>query len=186
MHAARTHGPHTRKKERGARRRATARVEREAPDSKDTVTFMDAKQRQDQGTGRGTREEYRVDKAPVHGMEGEPHRTYQAKSRAEGSEAGEDDSEEDETPVVIPPSAVTIYLKGTPVPTLTVEVQVFEERVDLSNDMTWRQMIGVGVRNVVLARGELDRLEGPGYAARRTELRRKRRKKPREQGTGRR
>ena len=42
----------------------------------------------------------------------------------------------------------------------------------LSNNMTWRQMIGVGVRNVVLARGELDRLEGPGYAARRTELRR--------------
>ena len=34
-------------------------------------------------------------------------------------------------------------------------------------------MIGVGVRNVVLARGELDRLEGPGNAARRTELRRK-------------
>ena len=34
------------------------------------------KQRQDQGTGRGTREEYRVDKAPVRGMEGEPHRTY--------------------------------------------------------------------------------------------------------------
>ena len=25
---------------------------------------------------RGTREEYRVDKAPVHGMEGEPRRTY--------------------------------------------------------------------------------------------------------------
>ena len=68
---------------------------------------------------------------------------------------------------------VAIYPKGTPVPTPTVEVQVFEERVDLSNDMTWRQMIGVGVRNVVLARGELDRLEGPGYAARRTELRRK-------------
>ena len=55
---------------------------------------------------------------------------------------------------------------------LRVEVQVFEESVDLSNDMTWRQMIGVGIRNVVLARGELDRLEGPGYAARRTELRR--------------
>merc|ERR1711935_114316 len=37
-------------------------------------------------------------------------------------------------------------------------------------------MIGVGVRNVVLARGELDidsRHEGPGYAARRVELRRK-------------
>ena len=37
--------------------------------------------------------------------------------------------------------------------------------------MTWRQMIAVGVRRVVLARGELDRLEGPGYAARRAELR---------------
>ena len=73
--------------------------------------------------------------------------------RAEREEAGEDDSEEDETPVVIPPSAVTIYPKGTPVPTPTVEVQVFETRVDLSNDMTWRQMIGVGGRRVVLARG---------------------------------
>ena len=31
---------------------------------------------------------------------------------------------------------------------------MFETRVDLSNDMTWRQMIGVGVRRVVLARGE--------------------------------
>ena len=49
---------------------------------------------------------------------------------------------------------------------------MFEERVDLSNDMTWRQMIAVGVRRVVLARGELDRL-GPRYAARRAELRRK-------------
>ena len=37
--------------------------------------------------------------------------------RAERQEAGEDDSEEDETPVVIPPSVVTIYPKGTPVPT---------------------------------------------------------------------
>ena len=53
-----------------------------------------------------------------------------------------------------------------------VEARVFEERVDLSNNMTWRQMIGVGVRNVVLARGELDKLEGPNYAARRAELRR--------------
>ena len=52
-------------------------------------------------------------------------------------------------------------------------VQVFEERVDLSNDMTGWQMIAVGIRRLVLARGELDRLEGPGYAARRTELRRK-------------
>ena len=45
--------------------------------------------------------------------------------------------------------------------------KVSEERVDLSNDMTWRQMVAVGVRRVVLARGELDKLEGPGYAARR-------------------
>ena len=59
---------------------------------------------------------------------------------------------------------------------------MFEERVDLSNDMTWRQMIGVGVRRVVLARGELDKLEGPKYAARRAELRRKAREEPREQG----
>ena len=73
----------------------------------------------------------------------------------------------------IPPSAVTMHPKGTPAPASAVEVQVSEERVDLSNDMTWRQMVAVGVRRVVLARGELDRLEGPGYAARRAELRRK-------------
>ena len=48
-----------------------------------------------------------------------------------------------------------------------MEAQVLEERVDLSNDMTGRQMIAVGVRRVVLARGELDKLEGPKYAARR-------------------
>ena len=54
-----------------------------------------------------------------------------------------------------------------------MKAQVFEERVDLSNDMTGWQMIAVGVRRLVLARGELDRLEGPGYAARRAELRRK-------------
>ena len=41
---------------------------------------------------------------------------------------------------------IPLYPKGTPVPTPTVEVQVLEMRVDLSNDMTWRQMIGVGVR----------------------------------------
>ena len=50
---------------------------------------------------------------------------------------------------------------------------MFEERVELSNNMTGWQMIAVGVRRLVLARGELDRLEGPGYAARRAELRRK-------------
>ena len=58
-------------------------------------------------------------------------------------------------------------------PTLTVEVQVLETRVDLSNDMTGRDMLAVGVRNVVLARGMLDKLEGPKYAERRAELRRK-------------
>jgi len=87
--------------------------------------------------------------------------------RAEREEAGEEDSEEDETPVeVIPSSDVTMHPKGAPAPTSSVEVQVFEERVDLSNDMTGRQMIGVGVRRVVLARGELDKLEGPKYTAR--------------------
>ena len=70
-------------------------------------------------------------------------------------------------------SDVTTHPKGTPAPASSVEVQVFEERVDLSNDMTGWQMIAVGVRRLVLARGELDRLEGPGYAARRAELRRK-------------
>ena len=57
---------------------------------------------------------------------------------------------------------------------------MFEERVDLSNDMTWRQMIAVGVRRVILARGELDKLEGPGYAARRAELRREARARDRQ------
>ena len=55
-----------------------------------------------------------------------------------------------------------------------------ETRVDLSNDMTWRQMIGVGVRRVVLARGELDKLEGPKYAASRAELRREARARDRQ------
>ena len=36
-----------------------------------------------------------------------------------------------------------------------------------------RDMLAVGVRNVVLARGMLDKLEGPKYAERRAELRRK-------------
>ena len=98
--------------------------------------------------------------------------TERTERRAERKEDGEDDSEEDE-PVEIQLSDVTMHPKGTPAPASSVEARVFEERVDLSNNMTCRQMIGVGVRNVVLARGELDRLEGPGYAARRTELRRK-------------
>ena len=81
--------------------------------------------------------------------------------RAEREEAGEDDLEED--PVVIPSSTVTMHPKGTPAPASpsAVEVQVSEERVDLSNDMIGRQMIAVGVRRVILARGELDKLEGP-------------------------
>ena len=64
----------------------------------------------------------------------------------------------------IPLSAVTMHPKGTPAPASAVEAQVSEERVDLSNDMTWRQMVAVGVRRVVLARGELDKLKGPKYA----------------------
>ena len=92
---------------------------------------------------------------------------------------GEEDSEEDE-PVEIPSSAVTMHPKGTPAPASSVKAQVFEERVDLSNDMTGWQMIAVGIRRLVLARGELDRLEGPGYAARRTELRRTKGERSRE------
>ena len=52
---------------------------------------------------------------------------------------------------------------------------MFETRVDLSNDMTWRQMIGVGVRKMWFLREEReldDKLEGPKYTARRAELRR--------------
>ena len=70
--------------------------------------------------------------------------------------------------------------KGTPAPASSVEIQVFEERVDLSNDMShdlaandWGGFCLFGVRRVVLAGGELDKLEGPKYAARRAELRRK-------------
>ena len=130
---------------------------------------MGAKQRQDQGTGREREERQREKNI------GWIKRLFTAwrVSHAERKEAGEDDPEEDETPVEIPPSAFTIYPKGTPVPTPTVEVQVLETRVDLSNDMTGRDMIAVGVRNVVLARGMLDKLEGPKYAERRAELRRK-------------
>merc|ERR1712086_186469 len=113
--------------------RATARVEREAPDSKDTATFLFTA--------------WRVSHAE------------HTERRAERKEAGEDDSEEDE-PVEIPLSAVTMHPKGTPAPASSVKAQVFEERVDLSNDMTGWQMIAVGVRRLVLARGELDRLEG--------------------------
>ena len=43
-------------------------------------------------------------------------------------EDGEDDSEEDE-PVEIQLSDVTMHPKGTPAPASSVEVQVFEERV---------------------------------------------------------
>ena len=52
--------------------------------------------------------------------------------RAEQEEAGEVDSEEDETPVVIPLSDVTMHPKGTPAQTSSVEVQVFEE-----SEWTW-------------------------------------------------
>ena len=55
-------------------------------------------------------------------------RVSHTERRAEREEAGEEDSEEDETPVVIPSSAVTMHPKGTPAPKSSVEVQVFEER----------------------------------------------------------
>ena len=113
-------------------------------------------------------------------------RVSHAERREEREAAGEDDDEEDDTPVVIPSPAVTTYPRGTPVPTPSIKVQVIEERVDLSNNMTGRQMIGVCVRRVVLARGELDKLEGPKYAARRAGNCAERQEKPREQGTDRR
>ena len=50
--------------------------------------------------------------------------------------------------------------------------------------MTWRQMIGLGVRRVVLARGELDKLEGPKYAESGERSYAERREKLREQGIG--
>ena len=58
-------------------------------------------------------------------------RVSHAQRREEREAAGEDDDEEDDTPVVIPSSAVTTCLRGTPVPTPSVKVQVIEERVDL-------------------------------------------------------
>ena len=74
--------------------------------------------------------------------------TERTERRAERRETGEDDPEEDE-PVEIPLSAVTMHPKGTPAPASSVKAQVFEEsRVDLSNDMTGRQMIAVGVRRL--------------------------------------
>ena len=48
-------------------------------------------------------------------------------------------------------NCVTMHPKGTPAPASSVKAQVFEERVDLSNDMTGWQMIAVGVRRLVLA-----------------------------------
>ena len=44
--------------------------------------------------------------------------------REEREAAGEVDDEEDDTPVVIPSSAVTTSMRGTPVPTPSVKVQV--------------------------------------------------------------
>ena len=109
-----------------------------------------------------------------------------AERREEREAAGEDDDEEDDTPVVIPSSAVTTYPKGTPVPTPSIKVQVIEERVDLSNNMTWRQMIGVGVReesfsreeSLINSRGQNTPRGGRNYA--------EKREKQREQGTDRR
>ena len=54
--------------------------------------------------------------------------TERTERRAERKETGVDDSEEDE-PVEIPLSAVTMHPKGTPAPASSVEAQVFEERV---------------------------------------------------------
>ena len=74
---------------------------------------------------------------------------------------------------------------------------MIEDRVDLSNDMTLRQMIGVGVRRVVLARErervlfvslrEVSLINLRGHNTQRAERNcAERQEKPREQGTDRR
>ena len=53
-------------------------------------------------------------------------RVSHAERIKEREAAGEDDAEEDDTPVVLPSSAVTTYTKGAPVPTPSIKVQVIE------------------------------------------------------------
>ena len=81
-----------------------------------------------------------MDKAPLFTAWRVSH-AERTERRAEREEEGEDDSEEDE-PVEIPLSAVTMHPKGTTAPASSVRAQVFEERVDLSNNMTgWHRAI---------------------------------------------
>jgi len=108
-----------------------------------------------------------MDWAPVHGMEGEPRRREE--------KSGEDESDEDDTPVVIPSSGrqlVTMHTQRGPQcqhrPWLEVQVlsSARNESGSEHNDITWvlagwRQMIGVGIR--VLARGELDGTRGAKF-----------------------
>ena len=76
-----------------------------------------------------------MDNAPVQGIEGEPRSLVNVLNvEPNGRKPGKT------TPrrtkhlcVAIPSSAVTMHPKGTPAPASSVEVQVFEERVDLSN-----------------------------------------------------
>ena len=83
---------------------------------------------------------------------------------------------------------VTMHPKGTPAPASSVEAQVFEERVDLSNHMTGRQMIAVSGRqktrpcrlregSSIDSRGQDTQRGGRSCA--------ERQKKPRGQGNGR-
>jgi len=62
-------------RKRGASRRGDEGTAGSGEGSFDRHPDMGTKQRQDKGKGRGAREEYRMDRAPVHGMEGEPRRT---------------------------------------------------------------------------------------------------------------
>ena len=68
-----------------------------------------------------------MDRAPVHisaKLQFTRHGPWRVRERVERCVEGEpraersrrDDSEEDETPVVIPSSAVTVHPKGTPAP----------------------------------------------------------------------
>ena len=76
---------------------------------------MDAKQRQDQGKGTAEEREKNIGRIKRLFTAWRVSQAERTERRAERKEAGEDDSEEDE-PVEIPLSAVTMHPKGTPAP----------------------------------------------------------------------
>ena len=170
MHAARTHGPHTRKKERGARGEVTSELQ--VVGKAASIAIQTWMRNNDKTKARAEEREKYIGWIKRLFTAWRVSHDERNERRAERKEAGEDDSEEDE-PVEIPPVSCHDAPDGDPSAGIIREGTSVRREVDLSNDMTWRQMVAVGVRRVVLARGELDRLEGPGYAARGAELLRK-------------